>query len=158
MATLRSVSTRRRLAGLLAVLALFVSGLALASCGGGGSESAGSTTETTTSSETTTTVETTTTTETTPPPPPGPTEIRIVVVNGAPQGGIVREKVKKNDRVVLIVRSDVADHIHLHGYDIVRDVAPGKPARLPFKATIPGRFEVELEDRGVQIADISVQP
>ena len=158
MATLRSVSTRRRLAGLLAVLALFVSGLALASCGGGESESAGSTTETTTTSETTTTAETTTTTETTPPPPPGPTEIRIVVVNGAPQGGIVREKVTKNDRVVLIVRSDVTDHIHLHGYDIMRDVAPGKPARLPFKATIPGRFEVELEDRGVQIADITVQP
>ena len=38
----------------------------------------------------------------------------------------------------------------------MRDVAPGKPARLPFKATIPGRFEVELEDRGVQIADITV--
>ena len=152
MVTLRSVSTRHRLAGLLAVLALFVSGLALASCGGGEGESAGSTSETTTISETTTT------TETTPPPPPGPTEIRIVVVNGAPQGGIVREKVKKDDRVVLIVRSDVADHIHLHGYDIMRDVVPGKPARLPFKATIPGRFEVELEDRGVQIADISVQP
>jgi hypothetical protein len=38
----------------------------------------------------------------------------------------------------------------------MRDVAPGKSARLPFKATIPGRFEVELEDRGVQIADITV--
>ena len=94
--------------------------------------------------------------ETTPPPPPGPTEIRIVVVNGAPKGGIVREKVAKGDRVVLIVRSDVTDHVHLHGYDIMRDVAPGKPARLPFKATIPGRFEVELEDRGVPIADITV--
>jgi hypothetical protein len=81
-----------------------------------------------------------------------------VVVNGAPTGGIVREKVNKNDRVVLIVRSDVADHIHLHGYDIMLDVAPGKPARLPFKAAIPGRFEVELEDRGVQIADITVNP
>jgi hypothetical protein len=99
-----------------------------------------------------------TTTETTPPPPPGPTEIRIVVVDGAPKGGIVREKVQKNDRVVLIVRADVTDHIHLHGYDIMRDVVPGKPARLPFKATIPGRFEVELEDRGVQIADITVEP
>ena len=138
------------------MLVLFGSGFLLASCGGDDGESAATTTETTTTSETTTT--TTTTTETTPPPPPGPTEIRIVVVNGAPKGGIVREKVKKNDRVVLIVRSDVADHIHLHGYDIMRDVAPGKPARLPFKATIPGRFEVELEDRGVQIADITVNP
>ena len=135
------------------MLALFGAGFLLASCGGDDGESAGTTTETTTTSETTTT---TTMTATTPPPPPGPTEIRIVVVDGAPRGGIVREKVEKNDRVVLIVRSDVSDHIHLHGYDIMRDVAPGKPARLPFKATIPGRFEVELEDRGVQIADITV--
>ena len=138
------------------MLALFGCGLVLASCGSDDSESADATTETTTTSETTTTT-TTMTTETTPPPPPGPTEIRIVVANGAPPGGIVREKVEKNDRVVLVVRSDVADHVHLHGYDIMRDVAPGRPARLPFKATIPGRFEVELEDRGVQIADITVQ-
>ena len=136
------------------MLALFCAGLALASCGGDDGESAGTTsTETTTTTDTTTTE--TTTTETTPPPA-GPTEIRIVVVNGAPKGGIVREKVEKGDRVVLIVRSDVTDHVHLHGYDIMRDVAPGKPARLPFKATIPGRFEVELEDRGVPIADITV--
>jgi carbamoylphosphate synthase small subunit len=138
------------------VLALFGSGFVLASCGGDDGESAGTTTEPTTTSERTTT--TTTTTETTPPPPPGPTEIRIVVVDGAPKGGIVREAVEKGDRVVLVMRSDVTDHIHLHGYDIMRDVAPGKPARLPFKATIPGRFEVELEDRGVQIADITVTP
>jgi hypothetical protein len=150
------VSHRRRLAGLCAVLALFGSGFVLASCGGDDGESAGTTTEPTTTSERTTT--TTTTTETTPPPPPGPTEIRIVVVDGAPRGGIVRETVEKGDRVVLVVRADVTDHIHLHGYDIMRDVAPGKPARLPFKATIPGRFEVELEDRGVQIADITVTP
>ena len=137
------------------MLALAASGFVFSSCGGDDGDSAAPTTETTTTSEPTAT-ETTTTTETTPPPPPGPTEIRIVVVNGAPKGGIVREKVEKGDRVVLIVRSDVTDHVHLHGYDIMRDVAPGMPARLPFKATIPGRFEVELEDRGVPIADITV--
>jgi hypothetical protein len=146
--------SQRRLAALLGALALFGGGLVLASCGGDGS--AADTTETIV--ETTTTIPPATTTTTSPPPPPGPTEIRIVVVNGAPKGGIVRETVDEGDRVVLVVRSDVADHVHLHGYDIQRDVAPGKPARLPFRATIPGRFEVELEDRGVQIADITVQP
>jgi hypothetical protein len=143
------VSLRR----LAALLAIFAAGLLLASCGGDDDES-GATTTTTTQP---TTTETTTTT-TTPPPPPGPTEIRIVVRNGAPSGGIVRETVDKGDRVVLIVRSDVSDHVHLHGYDIMRDVAPGMPARLPFRATIPGRFEVELEDRGLQIADVTVEP
>jgi len=131
------------------VLALLGAGLVLASCGGDEDGSAGTST-----TETTTTTQVTTTTETTPPP--GPSTISIVVVDGAPKGGIVREKVKKGDRVVLVVTSDVADEVHLHGYDVTRDVVPGKPARLPFKATIPGRFEVELEDRGVQIADITV--
>ena len=144
---------RRRLAVLLEVAARFAAGLLLASCGGDDSDK--TTVEVTTTSLPET--ETTTTTETTAPPT-GPTEIRIAVVNGAPKGGIVREKVEKNDRVVLVVRSDVSDHVHLHGYDIMRDVAPGAPARLAFKATIPGRFEVELEDRGVQIADITVEP
>jgi carbamoylphosphate synthase small subunit len=155
MATLRLVTVRRATALALVAFTLFASGLLLASCGSGDDESA-PTTESTTTTATTTTTETTQTTTTTPEPA-GPTTVRIAVVNGAPKGGIVRETVEKNDRVVLVVTSDVADHIHLHGYDIMRDVAPGNPARLPFKATIPGRFEVELEDRGVQIADITVR-
>ena len=137
----------------LAALALFGSGLLLASCGGDDGEVA-TTETTTTSTETTTTTDTTDTT----PPPPKPTVVDIVVANGAPEGGIVRKTVDKGDRVVLVVKSDVADEVHLHGYDKSRDVAAGGTVRLPFKATIPGRFEVELEDRGVQIADITVQP
>jgi hypothetical protein len=125
----------------------------IAGCGSDDGTTGGTTDTTTTE---TTTTDTTTTTETTPPA--GPTEIRIVVVNGAPKGGIVRETVDKGDRVVLVVKSDVADEIHLHGYDVSRDVEAGGTARLPFKATIPGRFEVELEARGVQIADITVEP
>jgi hypothetical protein len=64
--------------------------------------------------------------------------------------------VNKGDRVLLVVKSDVADEIHLHGYDLSRDVMAGGTARLPFTATLPGRFEVELESRGVQIADLTV--
>ncbi len=148
--------TGRRTALCLLLVAVFASGFVLASCGGD-SES-GTTTQTTTQTTTTTTQATTTGTTTTQPPPQGPTLVRIVVENGAPRGGIVRKTVDQGDRVVLVVRSDVTDHIHLHGYDIMRDVAAGGTARLPFRATIPGRFEVELEDRGVQIADITVQP
>jgi hypothetical protein len=144
--------SHRPVAVLLAVLALFGAGFLLASCGGDDDEAAPP------PQTVTTTITLTDTTETTTPPPPGPTEIRIVVQNGAPKGGIVRETVDKGERVVLVVRSDVSDHVHLHGYDIMRDVAPGSPARLRFRATIPGRFEVELEDRGVQIADITVNP
>ena len=65
---------------------------------------------------------------------------------------------RAGEKVAIVVGSDVADHVHLHGYDKFADVAPGKPARLAFVASIPGRFEVELEDRGLQIADIEVRP
>ena len=156
MATLLRVISRRRTAVAVSALALVGAGVLLASCGG--DENGEVATTDTTTTETTTTDITTTETTTTPPPPPKPTMIRIVVVNGAPKGGIVRETVDEGDRVVLIVRSDVSDHVHLHGYDIMRDVSPGRTARLPFRATIPGRFEVELEDRAAQIADITVQP
>ena len=84
--------------------------------------------------------------------------MRVRVVGGVPKGGIVRKTVDKGDRVVLVVTSDVADEVHVHGYDLMRDVAAGGTARIRFRATLPGRFEVELEDRGVQIADLTVQP
>ncbi len=121
----------------------------LAGCGSDASTSASSTETETTTTETTTTGTTTTEAE-------KPTVVSIVVVNAAPQGGIVRQTVNKGDRVVLVVKSDVADEIHLHGYDLSRDVTAGGTARLPFTANVPGRFEVELESRGVQIADLTV--
>jgi hypothetical protein len=137
--------------------------VALAGCGSS-DEEASPTTETTTTetttTDTTTTDTTTTTTETTTtePAPPAPTTIRITVRDGRPVGGIARPSVRQNDRVVLIVRSNVADHVHVHGYDFFADVAPGRRARIAFRATIPGRFEIELEDRHVPIAELSVNP
>ena len=86
------------------------------------------------------------------------TRVRVNVRGGVPAGGIVRESAGKGDRVVLVVTSDVSDHVHVHGYDLMRDVGPGKRARIAFRATLPGRFEVELEDRGVQIALLTVNP
>ena len=145
----------RRITVILGVLALFVSGFALASCGGD-DEATGTTATETTQTTTTTTTESTTTT-TTEPEVEKPTVVRVVVVNGAPKGGIVRRTVDKGDRVVIVVKSDVADEVHLHGYDISRDVVAGGTARIAFRAKLQGRFEVELENRGVQIADLTVE-
>jgi hypothetical protein len=106
----------------------------------------------------TTTTSTTTTPTTTVLPPPPPARVRINVRDGRPVGGVRRVTVGNGRRVTLIVTADVFDHVHLHGYDVMRDVAPGSPARLPFRATIVGTVEVELEDRGVVIATVTTQP
>ena len=95
-----------------------------------------------------------------PPPVAEPAfdTVAIEVVNGRPQGGVVRETVAQGREVVIVVTADVTDHVHLHGYDLMADVAPGAPARLRFTADVPGRFEVELEDRGLRIAELEVRP
>jgi hypothetical protein len=148
------VPSAGRVVPAVAAVLILTAGFALGSCGGG---EATDTTTTTTTTQPTTTTTTTTTTETTPPK--GPTVIRVRVVGGVPQGGrIVRRSVKKGDRVVFVVTSDVRDHVHVHGYDLMRDVAPGRRARIAFRATVPGRFVVELEDRHAQIAELTVNP
>lgn len=134
------------------VIAALVLGLALAGCGGDDEAS------TSTTTETTETQQTETTQTTTDEVPLGATVVRVVVVNGVPSGGIVRETVAKGDRVALVVTSDVADEVHVHGYDVSRDIAAGGTVRIRFKATLPGRFEVELEERGVPIAELTVSP
>jgi hypothetical protein len=107
-----------------------------------------------------TTVGTTTANTVTAPVPATPTATRetIVVRDAKPVGGIQRFEAPKGTRVVVVVRSDVADEIHLHGYDLKADAAPGRPARIAFKADLVGRFELELEDHGVQIAELTVEP
>jgi hypothetical protein len=85
-------------------------------------------------------------------------DIAITVKNGKPVGGIAKATVKQGDKVTLIVRSDVADEVHLHGYDLHRDVDTGGTAKIAFTAKIAGRFEAELEDRQEQILSLTVEP
>ena len=143
------------------VLALAILGLAIsigvAACGGGGDGSAGGTTtlqETTTAG--TTTGDTAVETEVAPTNETPFTAIRITVKGGRPVGGIQRPKLSLGDDAIIYVTSDVADEVHLHGYDLTQNVAPGMRAELPVHATIPGRFEIELENSGVQLAELTV--
>ena len=90
----------------------------------------------------------------------GPVTVRInyVIVGGKPEGGIARDSVARGRVVVINVTADVTDHVHVHGYDLMADVSPGAPATIRFTADAPGRFEIELEESGVQIAELEVRP
>jgi hypothetical protein len=48
--------------------------------------------------------------------------------------------------------------VHVHGYDVSRDVPAGGSVRFGFPARPEGIFEVELEGRHVQIAELRVTP
>jgi len=108
----------------------------------------------------TTTDPTTTEAESTPEaaPPPAPSVRTVRVVNGQPQGGVRTLSYDKGNVVRLRVRSDIADEVHIHGYDLKKDVAAGGSVQFRFTADIEGRFEIELEDAGTQIANLEVNP
>ncbi len=53
--------------------------------------------------------------------------------------------------------ADEAEHVHLHGYDILADVGPDLPVEMVFVADSPGTFEVELEDSGRFLFEILVR-
>ena len=82
----------------------------------------------------------------------------IVVEGGRPAGGVEELEFDAGDRVRFEVDSDVADEVHVHGYDVSQDVTPGKPIAFDFPAEIEGVFEVELEDSHIQIAELTVNP
>jgi len=123
-------------------------------------EAAPTTTVATTTAPATTDTEPVTTTEppaTTAPKPPDVVTIRIAIPSDtAPK--VRRYSVRKDRKVVIVVRTDLSDHVHLHGYDLMADVGPGRPATIRFTATAPGRFELELEDRGLEFAELEVRP
>jgi hypothetical protein len=52
----------------------------------------------------------------------------------------------------------VTDHLHVHGYDLLAEVAPGKPGRVEFTADVAGVFEVELEDASLLLLRLEVSP
>lgn len=98
--------------------------------------------------------------------PQEPTESpvqRIVLEGGQVSGGPQDVTVTSGEQVRLVVTSDGPDEIHVHGYDLTQDTAPGEPARFTFEADIEGSFEIEshtAEDAGLEplIANLVVEP
>jgi hypothetical protein len=99
-----------------------------------------------------------TTTAEEPADPQPPTIPRIVVRDGEPVGGVARLEYKRGERVRFTVRSDSAEEVHVHGFDIAKDVPASGSVRFVFPADFEGVFEVELEGSHVQIAELRIEP
>lgn len=152
------MSTGARLGILAGIIAVAIVALVIAS--GGSDDKSGNTDTTAATTAATTTDSTTsgTTTTTTQAKPAGPPTHTVTVENAKPVGGIKQIKVKKGDQVRIVVKSDTTDEIHVHGYDFMKDVEAGGSVRFNFKANIDGGFEIELENRKQQIAELTVEP
>jgi FtsP/CotA-like multicopper oxidase with cupredoxin domain len=91
----------------------------------------------------------------TPSPTPKPTVDPGPLLTGSK---VQKIRVDKGETVRFRVRSPQAEEVHIHGYDIMKDVKAGQTVRISFKATIDGIFEIEFEDAAKQIAELRVDP
>jgi hypothetical protein len=91
-------------------------------------------------------------------PKPKPNVPTVVFKDGKPVGGVLGIEVNKGDQIRFRVKSDIADEVHVHGFDIGRDVAAGGTVSLAFAADITGIYEAEMEDQGIQIVELQIDP
>ncbi len=86
-----------------------------------------------------------------------PVVISITAVNGRPVGGIKRPTVKKGQTVRIVVRTNVGTQVHLHGYNIEKNIKKGVPTVIQFVAKVQGRFALELHPMDAVLAQLTVK-
>ncbi|HEV2727692.1 MAG TPA: hypothetical protein VGV34_05315, partial [Solirubrobacterales bacterium] len=73
-------------------------------------------------------------------------------------GGVQELEFSAGEDIRFRVTSDKAEEIHVHGYDISQDVPAGGTVEFDFPAELEGIYEAELEELGVQIVELRINP
>jgi hypothetical protein len=103
-----------------------------------------------TATPTATTEESTGTETPTPTPTPEPPPLLTA-------DKVTKLEATEGETVKFRVRADEPEEVHVHGYDISKDLEPGQTATMSFKATINGIFEIEFEHSAEQIGELKVE-
>ncbi len=117
---------------------------------------------TTTSTSPTPTVPTTPSVKPTAVPKTTPASTADVTVDITIAGGKISAggqavvKAKSGQTVRINAVSDVPESLHVHGYDKVVDLKPGKSGLVEFKTSTKGIFEVETHESGKLVFKLQV--
>ena len=91
------------------------------------------------------------------PPPPRVESIRMK--GRAPVDEPKTFTYEKGDTIRLRFTSDVAEEVHIHGFDNYVQVPAGEtPKTARFKADLEGIFEVEAHSSGEILAKLEIRP
>src|SRR3954454_15246706 len=83
----------------------------------------------------------------------------VVDREGHPVGGIADLTYRKGDRIHFKVKVPFEEEIHLHGYDVAKEVPKGGgTVTYDLPAEIEGEFEAELEGQKEQVVELKVEP
>ena len=90
--------------------------------------------------------------------PAAPEVPTITIKDGEPVGGVQEIRSTRTTRSSSRSSRTRTHEIHLHGYDIMKDVEAGGQVCFKLTADIEGIFEIEIEDLKEQIAEPRVKP
>jgi hypothetical protein len=82
----------------------------------------------------------------------------LVVKDGKLASGQSVIQVNHGEQVVLRIRSNTTDELHLHGYDLHARITPQETAVLEFSANRTGRFTLELHQAQTELGALEVYP
>lgn len=88
--------------------------------------------------------------------PPNGTVVSVLFEQGRLVQKSDQVEVERGSTVFLAVSTDVADDIHLHGYERMAPTTPGDQAVLEFTADRSGVYTAELERSGVRLLEVTV--
>jgi hypothetical protein len=145
---MEDVSSRQRVTFLAIAAAIAVVAIVLLAAGGSddeGQPAASNTSATATPTETATEAP-----EETSTPEPKPPLVR--------PGDEKKLRFTEGDTVEFRATSDIDDEVHVHGYDLEKEIPAGKTVTISFKATITGIFEVESHETEQVFAQLRVDP
>ena len=84
-------------------------------------------------------------------------DIVVSIKDGKVSPKTHRVKVAVGSSVRILVSSDVDDEVHVHGYDIEREVPAGQSVTIEFTADQTGVFEVETHETNLLLLQLQVQ-
>lgn len=87
-----------------------------------------------------------------------PHRYEMVIRNGRKLSGPEVIRVDQGEQLTLVITSDHADELHVHGYDLHAALTAGVPATLSFRADRSGRFSVELHHSDLPLGAVEVLP
>jgi hypothetical protein len=82
----------------------------------------------------------------------------LQIKGGKAVAGPVLIQVHEGEQVTINIKSDSADELHLHGYDLHAHIAPDQTAILQFTANHTGRFGMELHKARTELGALEVYP
>ena len=87
----------------------------------------------------------------------GPVTLNVTIANGKVSPSGAKYDVAKGAEVTINVTSDSAETVHVHGYEIEKDVTPGQKLVITFVANMTGSFDIETHVIDATIATLNVR-